>query len=128
MQPSSDSAFDFQQWAALAKADPAAFEARRVQAIDELIADAAPQNQTRLRGLQWQIDMVRGRASNPLSGCVQIFNRMWNSLYGERGLLEALHAVDGPALSQRSCGELVELQLSHSTPRHHKIIRPSSQP
>lgn len=122
---SSEGAFDFQQWAALAKLDPAAFEAQRTKAVDDLIASAAPHQQARLRGLQWQIDMVRARASNPLAACMQVFNRMWESVYGERGLLEALQAIDGPSLPAPPPGEIVQLPSSGHARRHHKTSRPS---
>jgi hypothetical protein len=123
MQPSSDSAFDFERWAALAKADAASFEAQRAQMIDALIAGSSPRNQARLRGLQWQIDVVRGRAGSPLSSCVRMFNRMWESVYGERGLLEALRTVDGPPLRERTSGEIVELHATNRAQRHDKISR-----
>lgn len=128
MQPPSSSAFDFQQWAALAKADPEAFEARRAQEIEDFIAAAAPHHQARLRGLQWQVDLLRSRARNPLSACVQIFNQMWDSVYGERGLLDALRAIDGPPLPEQTPGDVVDLQQSKRAPRHDKITRPSLHP
>ena len=128
MQPCCDNPFDFEQWAALARADPAAFEARRAEAIDALIAAAPPQRQARLRGLQWLVEMIRGRAANPLAACIKIFNRMWDSVYGERGLLEALQAVDGPPLPQPTSGDVVELQPPGSTRRPNNTTRPSSHP
>jgi hypothetical protein len=125
MQPASEAAFDFEQWAALAKADPAAFEARRRREIAALIAASSPDSRARLYGLQWRIDMVRGRAGSPHSACAQIFDQMWESVYGERGLLEALHALDGTPLPERVPGTIVELQLPHRTQRPDEIPRPS---
>ena len=125
MQPTSDCFFNFEHWTALAKADPQGFEARRAEEIAALIARGSPQNQARLRGLQWQIDTVRSRAKNPLAACVRIFDQMWESVYGERGLLETLQAVDGTPLAERTPGEIVELDLPHRAQRHDTLIRPS---
>jgi hypothetical protein len=125
MQSSSEAAFDFEQWAALAKADPAAFEARRQREIAALIAASSAGSQARLCGLQWRIDMVRRRAGSPHAACAQIFDQMWESVYGERGLLEALHALDGMSLPERIPGTVVELQPPPHTQRPDKIPRPS---
>lgn len=101
--------FDFEEWALLAKTDPQAFEAKRGEAIAHLIAGASPRMQTRLRGLQWRIDMDRRRASNPLSSCMQIFNQMWKSVYGERGLLDALQGIDCRPLPERPLAAVLQL-------------------
>jgi Protein of unknown function (DUF3135) len=105
--PGSD--FDFEEWASLATTDPQAFEARREKVIARFIAGATPHTQTRLRGLQWRIDMDRRRASNPLASCMQIFNRMWTSVYGDRGLLDALRGVDCGPLPERPSADVVKL-------------------
>lgn len=87
--------FDFDDWARLATEDPEAFEERRRQAIEAVMAQA-PQMETRLRALQWRIDMERSRHSNPLSSCIHVYRMMWDSVYGERGLLDALQALSRP--------------------------------
>jgi hypothetical protein len=81
---------DFDEWAALAKSDPAAFEAKRRAAIEALIDSAPEQHRQRLRGLQFRVDMERQRASNPLSATIRISNMMW-SAFGD--LREALDQV-----------------------------------
>lgn len=81
---------DFDEWAALAKADPAAFEKRRQAAIDDFIASAPEDKQARLRGIQFRVDMERSRASNPLSATIRISNMMW-AAFGE--LRETLDQV-----------------------------------
>jgi hypothetical protein len=124
-QPSSAAAFDFEQWVALAKADPEAFEARRRHEIAALIAASSPDSRARLCGLQWRIDMVRRRAGGPHSACALIFDQMWESVYGERGLLEALRTLDGTPLPERIPATIVELQPPHRTQRPDKIPRPS---
>jgi hypothetical protein len=114
MTQTTGSDFDFEEWALLAKTDPAAFEAKREEAIAQLIDGASPRMQTRLRGLQWRIDMDRRRSSNPLSSCMNIFNQMWTSVYGERGLLDALHGFDCGPRPERSPAEVLNLDRRHA--------------
>jgi len=118
MTQSPGSDFDFEEWASLAKTDPQAFEARREAAIAQLIDGASPRMQTRLRGLQWRIDMDRSRASNPLSSCMQIFNKMWASVYGEEGLQDALNGVDCGPLPERTPAAVVKLERRQAA---HKV-------
>lgn len=83
----------------------AAFERRRREAVEELIATAPEHLQARLRSLQWRIDAERRRYKHPLMSCVAIYNMMWESLYGEHGLVVALEALAG---SPRSAGRDAE--------------------
>jgi len=122
MMQTGGSDFDFEEWASLAKTDPAAFEAKREEAIAQLIEGASPRMQTRLRGLQWRIDMDRRRSSNPLSSCMKIFNQMWTSVYGERGLLAALHGFDCGPLPERSPADVLSLMRRNAD---HKDSRTS---
>ena len=110
MTQSPGSDFDFEEWALLAKTDPQAFEARREEVIAQLISGASPRMQTRLRGMQWRINMDRRRASNPLSSCMQIFNQMWTSVYGDRGLLDALHGLDCNPPSEGTPAAVLKLE------------------
>lgn len=82
--------FNFDEWAALAKTDPPAFAQRRAAVIEAVIANAPLERQQQLRRLQWRIDMERQRCSNPMHACIHLFNKMWDSMYGERGLLSAM--------------------------------------
>ena len=81
---------DFDDWSGLAKSDPAAFELRRAQAIEELIARMPEHKQQRMRCLQWKIDQVRDRAGSPMAACIKLSEMMWDSLTGPGGLKEAL--------------------------------------
>lgn len=128
MHQSPDFAFDFEEWVLLAKADPRAFEAKREETIARLIAEASPRSQARLRGLQWKIDAERRRARNPLSACVRIFNQMWTSVYGERGLLDSLRSSEGDPLPERPRAVVLELQRKHPDQRHNKLSYPSTHP
>lgn len=85
------SEFNFDEWLQLANNDPEAFEKRRQQAIDALIAETSGEQQQRLRGLQWRIDMERRKYKDSLVRCQRVFSMMWSSVYGDNGLLQALH-------------------------------------
>ncbi len=88
--------FDFDEWAALAKTDPEAFAQRRAAVIEAVIVGAPVERQPQLRGLQWRIDMERQRCKNPMHACIHLFNKMWSSVYSERGLLNAMLMLRNP--------------------------------
>ncbi|PXW88923.1 uncharacterized protein DUF3135 [Nitrosomonas sp. Nm84] len=87
---SNISDFDFDVWSQMAQQDPEKFEAMRQQLINDLIAQAPLHLKQRMTGLQWQVDQVRKQASNPMAACLQISQRMWDNVVGEKGLLNAL--------------------------------------
>lgn len=80
----------FDEWRELAVRNPVAFEARRRAVIAAAIAAAPPERRERLKRLQWRIDRVRSRDSDPLLACMRLSRMMWDSVYGERGLLAQL--------------------------------------
>lgn len=82
--------WNFDDWMALGRSDPIAFEERRRRVIEEAIARAPQHMQPRLYALQWRIDMERSRASNPLSACIRLSNMMWKMVYGEHGMMSAI--------------------------------------
>ncbi len=88
--------FDFDAWKTLAEQDPEAFERKRREAIEATIAQAPPRLRQRLTGLQWRIEMERGKCRNPTQSFLRIYKLMWQSVYGDNGLLDALNgkAVD----------------------------------
>ena len=90
---SHKSLVDFDQWASLAKTDPAAFEARRSEVIEDMIQRMPLHKQQRMRCLQWKIDQVRNQASNPMAACIKLSEMMWDSLVGPGGLRETLERV-----------------------------------
>ncbi len=96
-------AFDFEEWKALAENNPKAFEFVRQKMIDSLIADAGESE--RLKRLQWRIDVERERSKTPMSACVRISNMMFNSLYGDTGLSNALTGN----YQKKDSGEVVSL-------------------
>lgn len=85
--------FDFNEWAALAKADPELFEQRRRRVLEATIRKAKPENRRRLRGLQFRVDMERIRARAPMVACVRISEMMWESFAGEKGLRPAVNGL-----------------------------------
>lgn len=76
----------FDDWATCATADPERFEALRVAAIEEVIANAPPASQTRLRRLQWRIDQERRLARTPMGACLRLSRMMWQNVSGPKGL------------------------------------------
>ena len=91
MSLSNEAEFDFEAWAKLAESDPSAFEAQRRAHIERVIAEAPPERQARLRGLQWRIDMERKKHRHALASCTHLFNKMWSAVYDEGGLSDALN-------------------------------------
>ena len=85
--------FDFEQWAALAKTDPEAFEAKRQAEIRRVIEQAPLHLRCRLEGVQWRVDMMRRKCRHPMAACAKTFNMMWESVYGDHGLLDALQSL-----------------------------------
>lgn len=82
--------FDFDHWAALARERPEEFDRLREEAISELIESASVALRQRLRGAQWQIDVIRQRAKTPIAACLQLSDMMWDRVIGDDGLLVAL--------------------------------------
>lgn len=92
-RPSSHALIDFDQWAELAKSNPAAFETKRAEVIDAMIENMPVHKQQRMRCLQWKIDQVRNQASNPMAACIKLSEMMWDSLVGPGGLKDALERI-----------------------------------
>lgn len=86
---------DFNAWQDLARRDPAAFEARRREAVQALIERSPSERRERLRCLQWRIDRVRERSHTPMAGCLSLYGMMWDSLLGSGGLAETLREFSG---------------------------------
>ena len=91
--------FDFDSWAKMAQQDPGKFEQMRQQLIDETIEQTPDHHKQRMRGLQWQIDQIREQAGNPMAACLQIYQKMLDSLCGEKGLIKALQEPERLRLS-----------------------------
>lgn len=85
--------FDFKEWMDLARNNPGEFDRKRVEAIEDLIAQAPQETQQKLRCLQWRIDMERRRCGNTMAACTRVYSMMWNSVYNEGGLLDKLNLL-----------------------------------
>lgn len=119
--------FDFDEWAMLAKTDPTAFAQRRADLIEAVIANAPLERQPQLRRLQWRIDMERQRCSNPMHACIHLFNKMWDSVYSERGLLNALLMMQSSQARGVAAKGAVK-QSTLSAPPASATILPFSRP
>lgn len=93
---------DFDEWAALAKSDPQAFETQRRQVIDRAIRAASADRQQRLRRIQWKLDRIRGTSRTPMAACLRMNRLLWESVAGEHGLLACLQQP--AAFRQRPAG------------------------
>lgn len=72
---------DFDTLKELATTEPARLDAILEQQIDQLMTRASPDQQRRLRGLQFKIDGQRRLAKNNLDSCIRIANMMRESFY-----------------------------------------------
>lgn len=70
----------FDELMRLASQEPDKLEGLRKNWVDDVITSAPKNFQRRLRGLQFQIDMERERASNPVSSCIRISQMMHEGL------------------------------------------------
>lgn len=106
---------DFEHWRELARSDPEGFERQRQAAIEAAINRAPEERRIRLQRLQWRIDQVRGRASNPLAACIAVSGMMWESLTGRHGLLAHLQDLD----AQRADTDRRRARVIPLRPRRH---------
>lgn len=72
---------DFDTLKELAASEPSRLDAILEQQIDQLMARASPDQQRRLRGLQFKIDGQRRLAKNNLDSCIRIASMMRESFY-----------------------------------------------
>ena len=89
---------NFDEWALLAKSNPQAFEAQRMQIIDRAIQQAPAHKQHRLRCMQWKLDQIRNTSRTPLVACLRMNRMLWESVTGEQGLLACLNRPQGRCL------------------------------
>jgi len=88
--------FDFEEWATLARDDPAAFERRRREVVQAVIDSAPAHLHQRLEGLQFRLDLERSRSSTPLGACVRMNSLMWAGFHRLRRELNSLTKPGGP--------------------------------
>lgn len=71
--------FDFDDWAKLARSDPAAFDLRREEFIAAQIERHPAERRERLVCLQWRLDEERQRTSSALGACIRFSGKMWDA-------------------------------------------------
>ncbi|SFE90436.1 DUF3135 domain-containing protein [Nitrosomonas sp. Nm166] len=109
--------FDFDVWSKLAHQDSEKFEVMRQQLINDLIEQAPPHLKQRMIGLQWQVDQIRRQASSPMAACLQVSQRMWHSVLGEKGLLNTLREPKTilSALKKEATGKILSFDKHKSS-------------
>ena len=107
----------FDEWRSLATSDPEEFEQARRRVLDTVIAQSSEKRRQRLKAMQWRIDRLRERSATPLAACILLSDLMWNSLAGEKGLLEAIHGGLGSSCRQPSRRRSPVIQLHKVRPR-----------
>lgn len=89
--------FDFDQWKKLYETDPKEFERKKREAIEECITSAgSPEQQQKLRQLQWNIDAEVRKCKNPLEACIKLYSMLIEQVYKEGGFLDALKMFGRP--------------------------------
>jgi len=115
MSEQDNNSFDFDYWMNLAKDDPSAFDEQRTNEVKTLIESAPEHMHRRLYGLQWRIDMEVKKGKNPMDSCLRVYRMMLDSIYGEKGLLEALTQMSETTASRETQkqpgGEIVDFSV-----------------
>ena len=70
---------DFDYLKMLANKDPDELERLRRDYCEQLINSAPDRYRSRLKGLQFQIDMIKRKSKNPLHSCMQISRLMMDN-------------------------------------------------
>lgn len=89
---------DFDTLVHLARTNPDELEQLRVRLCNDLIERAPEASRRRLRGIQFQIDMERRKAGNPMAACIRISQMMHESFENLRSTLNEV-AGNAPVLS-----------------------------
>ncbi len=88
---------NFDELLTLAQNDPEALEALRQKHVDLIINNADPSHQTRLRGLQFQIDAQRQiHTDSPMGSCMKISKMMHESFAELRGWMNQVSGLNDP--------------------------------
>lgn len=89
----------FDELLTMANEQPEQLEVLRQKMINEIIDQAKPQFQKRLRGLQFQIDAQRKIAKTPLAACIKLSSMMMDSFEKLRNELPAAKQLGRIGLS-----------------------------
>lgn len=69
--------FDFDQWSALFRSDPQAFEMQRTAVLDDVCHQMEARHIPSIANIRWRIDMERARSHSPLQCCLRVSELMW---------------------------------------------------
>jgi hypothetical protein len=95
MCPTLKGEFNFDAWMELYKKDPEEFERRREMAVRRLIDSRSGEGKARLEGLQFQVDVIRRKAKNPMQATIEISAMMEESFFRLNDALQGnLEPVD----------------------------------
>lgn len=109
---------DFDTLRHMAEQDPDGLEDLRLQLVEQLISSAPEAYHRRLRGLQFQIDMERRKAGNPVAACIKLSAMMHNSFEELRhSLNEAAGTLDIANLQPTS-----PIQTEAPAPSHNAKV------
>jgi len=104
--------FDFDEWLALYRDDPIAFEEKRALWIDMIINSAPVKYQRRLHGIMFKVNTIRQREKNPIQTCMKISDMMMDSLSDLRFFLGdlsyTLQGGQNDIKSQESTAKILE--------------------
>ncbi|MGN5146807.1 DUF3135 domain-containing protein [Aeromonas veronii] len=100
---------DFDTLKELAASEPSRLDAILEQQIDQLMARASPDQQRRLRGLQFKIDGQRRLAKNNLDSCIRITNMMRESFYLMRSEMSQFREEADPPSESDGSGKIIHL-------------------
>lgn len=85
---------DFDCLRSLADENPDELEKLRQMFCEKIIADAPDRYKNRLKGLQFQIDMIKRRSKNPLHCCIEISRMMMDNCFS---MQQAIEGIGDPA-------------------------------
>lgn len=84
--------FDFDEWANLYESDPAAFERKRKEVLEEEILKAPIENRAMLRLIQLECDAAR-QALDPMQATIAISEMMIHKLNQLKAPITALREI-----------------------------------
>ena len=121
--------FNFDEWAALARNDPAQFEDRRRHTVLRVIN--LSNNARRMEGMQCRIDLERRRARTPMGATIRISSMMWDSVHELKDWLnlmvrrESSHCFNRTAVKLPSSARIVHLQTAKPGKATASRLQPS---
>ena len=73
--------FDFDEWVALARRDPEAFDRRRDQVVNETCERLRVGSGAAISQICWRIDIERQRCTTPMQLCLKLSSLMWDRYF-----------------------------------------------